>query len=486
MKMRLKRCLGLFGIVSAGFIALGCSGPADSVLAASQGQVSAPAPEALARSVKAAAIPLKGTDADYDALIRMVGDARVVMLGEASHGTSEFYRERARITRRLIREKGFRAVVIEGDWPDAERVNRYVRGESADATPEQALSSFTRFPEWMWRNAETRDLVRSLREHNDALPADAPRVGFYGMDVYSVGESARAVEQALARVDPREAQEARRRYQALAAYRADAQEYGAAVAAGRVESAAADVAEQFRSVERMLAGGGARTVAADPREEARRRDALFSALQNARVVRNGEEYFRVLHAGGRSTWNLRDTHMADTLDALAAHLGSAREPGKVIVWAHNTHVGDARATEMGEGGELNVGQLMRQRHPGAVVNVGFTTYTGSVLAAEAWGTAGKVRTVLPSLPGSYGALFHQAGVGSFLLPLRGAEPLAKELAAPRLQRAIGVIYLPRTERASHYFNARLSRQFDAVVHIDQSRAVTPLAAAPDPPGAAQR
>ena len=433
------------------------------------GQPQAATSGALREGMRKAAHPLKGNAQDYDPLMRLVGDARFVLLGEATHGTLEFYRERARITERLIREKGFTAVAIEGDWPDAQRVHRFVRGTGGgDAHAEQALSGFTRrFPQWMWGNAYVRDLVASLREFNKALPAGAPRVGVYGLDLYSLRDSADAVAQSLERVDPEAARRARQRYGCFARFGADPQAYGSAAALNPASSCRREAQEQFEELQRLAAKRPART---DPARE----EELFSALQNARVVKNGEEYYRTLYAGGMSSWNLRDRHMAESLDALASHLESQGRPPKVVVWAHNTHMGDARVTEMGEAGEWNVGQFMRQRHKDGAVLVGFTTYTGTVTAASAWGEPGRRMAVRPALPGSYSALFHDTGIGNFLLVLRGNQQLTKAFGEPRLERAIGVVYLPHTERASHYFRARLSKQFDAVIHIDESRALEPL------------
>jgi erythromycin esterase-like protein len=408
--------------------------------------------------------------------MRMIGDARFVLLGEASHGTHEFYRERARITRRLIEEKGFTAVAVEGDWPDARRVHQYVQNAPGAApTPEQALSGFAaEFPHWMWGNAYVRDLVTWLRQRNTARSAGTPhRVGVYGMDLYSLVESAEAVAQGLETIDPAAARRSRERFRSLTRFRSDPQAYGASVAANPAASLQRPAAEQFAEVQQLV---GARMPKASPTA----REELFSLVQNARIVKNAEEYYRTLYTGGMSSWNLRDKHMAETLNALTANLAAQGRQPKVVVWAHNTHAGDARVTEMGQkGGEWNVGQLLRQAHGKGAVSVGFTTYTGTVTAATEWGQPGRTMTVRPALPESYSALFHEAmGGRDFLLILRGAaEALSTAMGEPRLERAIGVVYLPETERQSHYFTARLSRQFDAVIHIDRSSAIKPLAPA---------
>jgi erythromycin esterase-like protein len=454
-------CLAAYGCASAGRGGRG---------EGTQGQAGKPAdPASLATLVRKSARPISGGRADYDPLLEMVGDARFVLLGEATHGTREFYRERARITRRLVEEKGFGAVVLEADWPDAYRVSEYVGGRGRDATAEQALSGFTRFPRWMWRNAEFRDLVAWLRSHNDSRRPPATKVGVYGMDLYSLTGSAEAVVEYLGRVDPEAAGRARKRYGCFAAYRESPERYGSDVAAGRKGSCEGEAAAQLLEMGQRLAAWRA----APGRV---RDDDLFSAYQNARVVKNGEAYYRQMYEGKFSTWNLRDSHMAETLRELAGYLDALGGPkGKVVVWAHNTHQGDARMTEMGEAGELNVGHLMRQSHGGEAVLVGFTTYTGEVLAAHEWGEEGRTMKVRPALPESYSGLFHEVGVPNFLLIMRGGgEEMSRSLGEPRLERAIGVIYLPATERQSHYFEARLSRQFDAVIHLDVTGAVTPL------------
>ncbi|MFP5284974.1 MAG: erythromycin esterase family protein [Thermoanaerobaculia bacterium] len=368
------------------------------------------------------------------------------------------------MTLRLIREKGFGAIAIEGDWPEAERVNRWIRGMGDDASAEQALSGFQGFPTWMWANQEFRDLAVELREHNGRLPP-GDRAGLYGLDLYELWGAADAVVAALDRLDPPAAARARQRYRCFASYREDPHLYGRSVAANPKRSCEAQVRDQWQELERWME-------AERPRAGPERREELFSLARNARVVRAGEAYYRTVYRGGLSPWNVRDQHMADTLDEIAEHLGEGGNPPRVVVWAHNTHLGDARVTEMGEGGEWNVGQLMRQRHDGSAVLVGFTTYEGTVMAASAWGERGRVKELRPALPGSYAALFHASGAGDFLLVLRGSEA-GRHLAGPLLQRAVGVVYLPRQERR-HYFQARLTQQFDAVIHLDRTVAVTPL------------
>lgn len=442
------------------------------LLAAAQGVSPKKAPVAgpsdAAAMIRRRAIPLAGGTRDYDALLEGIGDARVVLIGEASHGTHEFYRERAFITERLIREKGFTAVAVEADWPDAYRVNRYVRGASADEESVDALGGFQRFPAWMWRNADVLDFVGWLRAHNEAKPVDA-RAGFYGLDLYSLRASMEAVVAYLDKVDREAARRARARYACFDRFGHEMQEYGYATSVGLTATCEREVVSQLLELHRLRAEYASR----DGRVA---RDDYFFAEQNARLVRNAEAYYRTMFQGRAESWNLRDSHMAETLHALVDFLeaSSPRHPARVVVWAHNSHLGDARATEMGQGGELNVGQLVRGRFGAGAVNIGFTTYTGTVTAATEWDGPAHRRHVRPAPAGSYERLFHDAGVPRFLLPLRTDLELASALAGPLLERAIGVIYAPQTERRSHYFHARLAEQFDYVLHFDETRAVEPL------------
>jgi erythromycin esterase-like protein len=416
-----------------------------------------------------AAVPMEGSPRDFDPLLSWIGDdCRFVLIGEASHGTHDFYRMRAQITKRLIAEHGFTAVMVEADWPDAYRVNRYVRGTEDDGDAADALAGFKRFPQWMWRNADVLDFVGWLREHNDARRGDSPACGFYGMDLYSLHESMNEVIRYLDRTDPEGARRARERYGCFADFGDDPQHYGYAASLYVDRSCQEQVVQQLvelqrRAAERFTPDGKC------PEDE------HFFAEQNARLVKNAERYYRSMFEGRTSSWNLRDRHMVETLGALVDHLDCSHGAGKtrVAVWAHNSHLGDARATEMGEGGEVNVGQLVRERWPGQAFNVGFSTYAGSVTAASNWGSPAERKRVRPGLRGSYEALFHDAGIGRFYLDLRDRRDDA-ELRGPRLQRAIGVIYLPETERQSHYFHARLPEQFDVMIHLDETRFVEPL------------
>jgi erythromycin esterase-like protein len=421
----------------------------------------------LTDELRRVAIPLAGAAQDYDPLMEMAQGARFVLLGEASHGTHEFYRERAQITKRLIKDKGFTAVAVEADWPDAYRINRYVLGVSDDVEAIDSLSDFKRFPTWMWRNADVLDFIGWLRAHNDSLPAGDAKVGFYGLDLYSLYSSVEEVLGFLDKVDPEAAKRARYRYSCFEHFGEDTQAYGYAASFGLTESCEQDVVNQLIELQRR-AGEYARR---DGRVAA---DEFFYAEQNARLVKNAEEYYRSMFQGRVSSWNLRDRHMAETLHALAAHLENQGQQSKVAVWEHNSHIGDARATEMGRRGELNVGQLVRERYGAEAMLVGFTTYTGTVTAASNWGLPAERKRVRPALEGSYELLFHTLGLPRFFLPLRDGGQAVTALREPRLERAIGVIYLPATERGSHYFHARLPYQFDAVIHFDETRAVEPL------------
>ncbi|HEX8254346.1 MAG TPA: erythromycin esterase family protein [Thermoanaerobaculia bacterium] len=415
---------------------------------------------------------VNGDSTDYDALMDLIGNASIVCIGEASHGTHEFYRERAKITKRLIDEKGFNAVAVEADWPDAYRVNRYVRGTSDDGSANEALAGFTaRFPTWMWRNADVLDFVGWLRGFNDAVADDAQKVGFYGVDLYSLFSSIEAVIEYLEQVDPEGAKHARSRYACFDHYGDEAQAYGYATATGIAQSCQDAVVTQLTELRRRASE--LVTQSDLPADE------FFYAEQNARLVANAEEYYRSMFAGRVSSWNLRDRHMAETIDALVAHLSKGRAPAKIVIWAHNSHLGDARFTEMGQDGELNVGQLMRERYDDNAVLIGFSTYTGTVTAADDWDAPAQRKRVNPGLKGSYEELLHQVSPSPYYLTFRGDSIATEELDQPRLQRAIGVIYRPDTERQSHYFHARLPRQFDAMIHFDETRAVEPLEQEPE-------
>ena len=380
----------------------------------------------LIETVRETAHRLTGATGEYDPLMDLIGDARFVLLGEASHGTHEFYHERALITQRLIEEKGFTAVAVEADWPDAYRVNRYVRGASDDVYGVEALADFRRFPAWMWRNTDVVEFVEWLRVRNDSLPVGGLATGFYGLDLYSLHVSMEAVVRFLEKVDPEAAKQARTRYACFDHFGRDTQVYGFVTGTGLARSCEDEVVTQLVELQRRAMEYARRD--GRPAEE-----EVFYAEQNARLVKNAE-----------------------------------------VVWAHNSHVGDARATEMSERGELNVGQLARERYGRDALRIGFTTDHGTVTAASDWGGPAERKRVRSALPDSYEAAFHETRLARFLLTGRDVERVPGAVRDLRLERAIGVIYRPETERASHYFYAWLPEQFDAVLHFDETRAVEPL------------
>jgi protein-L-isoaspartate(D-aspartate) O-methyltransferase len=413
-----------------------------------------------------AAEPLPGFDeSGFAAPFDRFADCRVVLLGEASHGTSEFYRARAAITRRLVERHGFTIVAVEADWPDAASINRHIRHLPPR---DNAEPMFQRFPTWMWRNAEVHALVEWLHGHNEGREA-ARQAGFYGLDMYNLGGSIAAVLEYLDRVDPEAAGVARERYGCLTPWQKEPATYGRAVLTRGYQKCEAEVTRQLHELLRRrleYAGGDG--------------DEFLDATQNARLVTAAERYYRVMYYGGAESWNLRDTHMFETLE----HLLDAHGPqSKAVVWAHNSHIGDARHTEMGRArDELNIGQLCRERFGDAAALVGFGTHTGTVAAATDWDDDMEVKRVRPSRGDSIERLCHDSGVPRFLLDLREGrhDALRRRLLEPRLERFIGVIYRPETELQSHYAEVSLPRQFDAWVWFDHTTAVTPLG--PQHPG----
>lgn len=386
------------------------------------------------------------------------GDARVVLLGESTHGTSEFYRARAAITRRLVEHHGFRILAIEGDWPDAAELDRYVRSHGTWGE----RNAFVSFPRWMWRNQEFASFLVSLRRWNDRRPAN-DRVAVRGLDVYSLDKSIEAVLSYLERVDPVAARGARQRYACLAPYVGYPQEYGA-----RAQYTGQTCEDQVVAQLIALLDERLRYLRADG-------DDYFDAEQNARVVCAAEGYYRAMYRSAAESWNQRDEHMFHTLLRLLERAGPT---SKAIVWAHNSHIGNARATAMGEAGESNIGQLCRSRFRNAAVLIGFSTDHGEVIAADDWGADPRIQRVRPSHPDSWERIFLDAGRPRSLTCWRDDADLAARLSMRRLERAIGVIYRPETERQSHYFDAHLSQQFDALVWFAETQAVTPLPSRP--------
>ena len=415
--------------------------------------------EKLVNRIAGAAEPFGSIDTvDLVPLLERVGDARLVLLGEATHGTSEFYRMRERISRELIVKKGFRFIAIEGDWPDAARVDHYVRHLEY---PPSEWTAFARFPTWMWRNNEVRDFVNWLREHNAGAKHEA-RVAFHGLDLYSLYVSIRSVLNYLDQVDPEAAKVARQRYGCLTPWQGDPATYGHAALTGSYRTCEPHV---VRALKELLE----KRVAYTEHDGER----FFDAVQNARLVTNAERYYRIMYYGSRASWNLRDEHMFTTLKNLLAFYGTG---SKAIVWAHNSHVGNSAATEMALRGEHNIGHLCRQEFGGSAYLVGFGTNSGTVAAASDWDGPMEIKKVQPALPKSYERLCHASGHPRFMLGLRNRAELtsAQGLGKPQLERAIGVVYRPETERASHYFQAILPRQFDEYVWFDDTRAVTPF------------
>jgi erythromycin esterase-like protein len=401
------------------------------------------------------------TDAALDELAAHAARASIVLIGEASHGTADFYAMRAAVTRRLITDHGFRAVTLEADWPDTFRVHRFVTGRSDDDDAQTALSDFRRFPAWMWRNETMREFVGWLAEFNSARTAEE-RVGLFGLDLYSLYGSIESVLAYLDRVDPAAAARARARYRCFEYFGDNAQGYALAVMQGVdscEDAAVAQLVDLRRHAMLPLKGGAG----AD--------EDVFSAEQNARLIVNAERYYRSMYRGRESTWNMRDRHMVETLEALRDRIPGASDG--TVVWAHNSHLGDARATEMSRRGEVNVGQLVRERHGRDVYSIGFSTFDGTVTAASDWDAPAERKRVRPGLAGSYERTFHESGHDRFWVDL-GDRDTATVLHGALLQRAIGVIYRPDTERWSHYFEARLPEQFDAMIHLDHTTALTPL------------
>ncbi|HEY8615605.1 erythromycin esterase family protein [Phenylobacterium sp.] len=413
----------------------------------------------IARLVAEAATPLPELDDPaFGRCFDGFADARVVLLGEASHGTSEFYRARAAVTRHLIEHHGFNIVAVEADWPDAAVIDRHVRYRGK---AKNAREAFNRFPTWMWKNREVEQFTDWLRDHN-RFRADGERAGFYGLDLYNLQGSIRAVIDYLDRVDPEAAKVARARYGCILPWSEEPAVYGRVALTRGYAPCEDEVAAMLKEMlERDFVGRDGE-------------DDFVDAAMNARLVQDAEAYYRVMYYGSEESWNLRDTHMFDTLEALL----EARGPGsKAVVWAHNSHIGDARATDMGKArGELNLGQLCRQRWGADARLIGFGTHTGEVACASDWDEPMEIKRVRPSRPDSYEAIAHEAGGARWLLDLReGAHTeLRERLMAPRLERFIGVIYRPETERWSHYVECVLPEQFDGFVWFDETSAVTPL------------
>lgn len=415
--------------------------------------------------IKNEAQVLNGSENDYDELLHGIGDSSIVLLGEASHGTEEFYRERVRITKRLMLEKNFNILTLEADWPDAYRVNQYIRIMTPEDSADEALGDFKRFPNWMWRNTAFLNLVDWLHRFNQGM-SEEERIGIYGLDLYSMHTSVRAVIQYLEKIDPEAAHAARQRYGCFEHFNQDMQEYGFFTAHGLSKGCEDEVVIQLVELQRHAMQYAVKN-------HLKAQDEFFNAEQNARIAKNAERYYRNMFQGHVRSWNLRDTHMTNTVEMIRSHVEQTGKKPKLIVWAHNSHLGDARATDRSRMGEVNIGQLLRERYGDEVYSVGFTTHTGTVTAASEWDKPSIIKRVRPSIPGSWENLFHSTEIPRFILNLR--NPDAKRIMNQKLlQRAIGVIYMPQSERQSHYFQAQIVEQFDSVIHIDQTQAVSPL------------
>lgn len=403
----------------------------------------------------------KVESADFSALLSRMGDAKIVLIGEATHGTSEFYRMREQITRELIKNKGFNVLTMEADWPDVAHIDRYVRNTNI-SVPEDV--PFTRFPTWMWNNGEVLRFVKWLKSYNDNLSDSADKTGVYGLDLYSMYTSVKAIIDYLEDVDSRLAEIARTRYGCLSPYEGNPSSYGAAAMSNNYKACEADVIDMLHE---LLVN----RLDLEKQEDGSR---YFDAFQNARLIANAEEYYRNMYLGAQSSWNLRDSHMFETLRSIMNH-GEHDNP-KAIVWAHNSHVGNAAATEMGAKGEHNIGQLVKDEYGDDAYTIGFGTDHGEVAAAQNWGGKMRIMNVRPSVKDSVENLMHQAQHTNFILPLhkKGQEQLTKEMEESRLERAIGVIYRPETEIQSHYFQASLSKQFDEYIWFDETSAINPL------------
>lgn len=402
-------------------------------------------------------------DADLDPLIERIGDARYVLLGEATHGTSEFYRWRDRLSRRLIAEQGFSFVAVEGDWPDCYRINGYVKGWSRAGNAREVLRHFERWPTWMWANTEVAGFAEWMRRYNSTRPVER-MAGFYGLDVYSLWESIHAVTQYLDERDPELARQARQAYACFDPYYEDPQEYARATAL--VPTSCADEAVAVLTTLR----GEAAELKEDGGDA---REAYFNAEQNALTARNAEMYYRTMIRGGSASWNLRDHHMVETLERLMAHHGPQ---AKAIAWEHNTHVGDARFTDMAAHGMVNVGQIVRERHGKAgVVLVGFGTHHGTVIAAEEWAQPMQRMQVPDARPGSFEDACHEAGRGDFLLVFENSvDGGIGALGEPWDHRAIGVVYDPHRERWGNYVPTMVPGRYDAFMYVEESKAVGAL------------
>lgn len=396
----------------------------------------------------------------YEEIIKQINNVKIVMLGEATHGTYEFYYIRKQLTEYLVQEKGFNAIAIEGDVTSCYNINLFLQGEGKINDVLNALTKFKRFPTWMWRNNVIVDLLKNLRRFNDST---SQKVHFFGLDLYSMHGAIQAVINFLEEYDPEAALDAIKRYSCFENTTHNPQEYGALVKYAHKKACIEEVARQVIALQQTVFHNHGNL------EEA---DKLFYAMQNALLVKNAELYYRSMFEPHQNTWNIRDEHMFEILKNILDYLSNTlKTDAKVIIWAHNSHLGNAKATDMSLQGELNIGQLIKEHYPTSSFSLGFSTNTGTVVAADNWGEEPKIKQLNPGINGSYEKLFHKTQCKNFLLTIKNNSDLFQLLSTPRLQRAIGVIYRPDTERYSHYYMANLAHQFDALLHIDESRAI---------------
>lgn len=397
---------------------------------------------------------------NLDPLMERIGDARIVMLGESSHGTHEFYTWRAKISKRLIEEKGFNFIAVEGDWPDCYRLNRYVKNYLPNTSAEEVLKNFNRWPTWMWANWEISAFAEWLKKHNQSLSRES-KTGFYGLDVYSLWESMQAIMQYLEKTDPNSLQTAREAFQCFEPFNNDEQKYASFVSfvSETCEPEVLDLLATIRT--RMIQYDGDY-------------EQVFNTEQNALITVNAEKYYRSMVQGGPHSWNVRDGHMQETLERLLKFHGPQ---SKAIIWAHNTHIGDARATDMARHGMYNIGELTRKKFPDTVL-VGFGTYKGSVIAGRYWGDEMRKMSVPEGIPNSWEHLLHHSNAGDCLLIMNQLEKedfMKKSIG----HRAIGVVYNPNQEHLNNYVPSILPLRYDAFLFIDESTALHPLHIKPD-------
>lgn len=406
---------------------------------------------------------------NYQDISDRIGDARIVLMGESTHGTLEFYETRMELSQYLIQKKGFQAIAVEGDWTSVYPVHRYCQGLGVEDDITQALAQFKRFPTWMWCNTSMQKFIQQLRQYNNGLKNHVDKIGFYGLDLYCLNESAQVVINYLQKHNPKAAKQAMEYYACLDHAHIDPQLYAYLtekhLKKSCLHAATTQLLETYRIIYQHL------NISSSPTEK----EQQFYVTQNARIVANAEQYYRAMLEPHYVTWNIRDQHMADTLQNIMSHLETlTNKPAKIIIWAHNSHVGDARVTEMSERNEINLGQLVRERFNTNTFSLGFSTAVGTVTAANDWDAKTEVKLINPPLHGSYENLFHQLKEKQFLLDLREDNELMHLLQSPQLQRAIGVIYRPETERMSHYYFSRLPYQFDAIIHFDHTHALAGL------------